>query len=67
MYKDGNRKHGLTFTMRLTEKQHDKLNRLVLLSGRTKQGVLRVLVENAEPGDLVPEAIKAAMPEWAAS
>ena len=54
-------------TVYLKEKQHDKLKRLALLSGRTKQSVVRVLIENAKPSDLIPEAIKAAMPEWAAS
>ena len=61
------RKHEKAMSLRLTPQQEEKLRQLVLLAGTTKQSVVRVLIENAKPSDLIPEAIKAAMPEWAAS
>ena len=61
------RKHEKAMSLRLTPQQEEKLRQLVLLAGTTKQSVVRVLIENADPSDLMPEAIKAAMPEWAAS
>lgn len=53
------RKHGKTFTMRLTDEQDCKLERLAALSHRTKQGVLRLLLENAKLSDTMPGTVKA--------
>ena len=46
------RRHGKTFSVRLTDKQDRKLEQLALLSCRTKQSVLRVLIEHANLRDV---------------
>lgn len=46
------KKNGLTFSVRLNGKQARKLEQLALLSRRTKQNVLRLLIENATLHDV---------------
>ena len=46
------RRHGKTFSVRLTDKQDRKLEQLALLSCRTKQSVLRILIEQANLRDV---------------
>lgn len=45
-------KDGLTFSVRLNAKQAWKLEQLALLSRRTKQNVLRILIELATLDDV---------------
>ena len=46
------KKDSLTFSVRLNGKQARKLEQLALLSRRTKQNVLRLLIENANLNDV---------------
>ena len=45
-------KDSLTFSVRLNGKQARKLGHLALLSRRTKQNVIRILIENATLRDV---------------
>lgn len=46
------KKDSLTFSVRLNGKQARKLEQLAVLSRRTKQNVLRLLIENATLDDV---------------
>jgi len=56
------KKDSLTFSVRLNGKQARKLDQLALLSRRTKQNVLRILIEFATLDD-VTGALKERKPE----
>ena len=46
------KKDSLTFSVRLNGKQAQKLEQLALLSRRTKQGIVRILIEFATLNDV---------------
>ena len=57
------KKDSLTFSVRLNGKQARKLGQLALLSRRTKQSVLRILIEDANLNDVTRMLTEAERPQ----